>query len=519
MHPKHWARDTPNAPALSMLDANAQVTHTLTFAELDRRANRYAHALRALGLSRGDRFCVWKRNSLSFIPLYWAAQRAGLLIVPVAVHLSDAETDDIIRDSGAKALITDGRVEQAAGLVEGLRRDRLLEGAIFWADHPLAGLPDWNAFASDVPDDPVPDEVAGGHMMYSSGTTGRPKGIKPQVVSEDVETPHPFVPVVAGLYGAGPHTRYLSPAPLYHAAPLVYCTLVQRLGGHVFVMEKFREDTFLKAIQDHAITFTQTVPTMFVRLLKQPEAVRASYDVSSLACAVHAAAPCPVHVKRAMIDWWGPVIHEYYAGTEGNGMTYCNSEQWLAHPGTVGRAVYGQVHVCDEDTGEPLPAGETGTVYFSDGSTFEYHNDAARTDAARNPARAGWTTLGDIGHLDADGYLFLTDRRANMIISGGVNIYPQEAENVLLEHPDVLDAAVLGVPDDEMGERVKAFVQAVPGADTDTLGPALIAFTRARISHIKAPREVEVVETLPRTESGKLLKRVLLDGEPRPRAG
>ena len=508
MHPKHWARETPDAPALSMLGADGAAVETLTFAQLDARANRYAHAMRALGLSRGDRVCVWKRNSLSFIPLYWAAQRSGLLIVPVAVHLSDSETDAILRDCGAKALITDGRVEQAARLVAGLQADGRMEGAIFWADHPLEGLPDWNAFAAEQPDTPLPDECAGGHMMYSSGTTGKPKGIRPHLTDDAVESVHPFTAVAAGLFGVGPHTRYLSPAPLYHAAPLVYCTLVQRLGGHVLVMEKFREEVFLKAIQDHAITFTQTVPTMFVRLLKQPDAVRAAYDLSSLEAAVHAAAPCAVHTKRAMIDWWGPVIHEYYAGTEGNGMTYCNSEQWLAHPGTVGRAVYGKVHICDEETGEPLPAGETGVVYFSDGSTFEYYEDAARTRDSENPVRPGWTTLGDIGHLDADGFLYLTDRRANMIISGGVNIWPQEAENVLLEHADVLDAAVLGVPCEEMGQRVKAFVQAVPNA---SLEPAeLMAFVRERISAVKAPREVEVVDTLPRTESGKLLKRVLV---------
>ena len=510
MHPKHWAEETPDAPALSMLDADGAIVETLSYAELDKRANRYAHALRALGLERGDVFAVWKRNSLSFIPLYWAAQRSGLLIVPVAVHLSDAETDYIIRDSGAKALVTDGKVEQAARLVDGLKADGRMEDAIFWVDTPLDGLPDWNAFAADFPDTPVGDESAGSHMMYSSGTTGRPKGIKPLLPEDDVQAVHPFVPIVAGLYGAGPHTRYLSPAPLYHAAPLVYCTLVQRLGGHVFVMEKFREEPFLAAIQNNAITFTQTVPTMFVRLLKQPEAVRSAYDTSSLDCVVHAAAPCPVHVKRQMIDWWGPVIHEYYAGTEGNGMTYTNSADWLAHPGTVGRAVYGQVHICDEETGEPLPTGQTGTVYFSDGSAFEYHNDAAKTQGSHNPARPGWTTLGDIGHMDADGFLYLTDRKANMIISGGVNIYPQETENVLLEHPSVLDAAVLGVPCDDMGERVKAFVQTVPGAKTDALDAELIAFARKRMSHVKAPREVEIVAQLPRTESGKLLKRVLL---------
>lgn len=511
MHPKHWATTTPDAPALSMLDADTQVIATLSYAELDARANQYAHALRALGLGHGDRLAVWKRNSLSFLPLYWAAQRAGLLIVPVAVHLSDAETDYIIRDCGAKALITDGRVEAAPRLIETLQSSEQLAKAIFAADYPLQGVADWDAFAADFPTTPIADEMAGGHMMYSSGTTGRPKGIKPQIISEDVQAVHPFIPVVAGLYGANQATHYLSPAPLYHAAPLVYCTLIHRLGGHVFVMDKFREEPFLKAIEDHQITFTQTVPTMFVRLLKQPEPVRTAYDTSSLTCVVHAAAPCPTSIKRQMIDWFGPVIHEYYAGTEGNGMTYCNSADWLDHPGTVGRAVYGQVHICHEDTGEPLPIGETGVVYFSDGSSFEYHNDAAKTDASHNPKQRGLTTLGDIGHLDADGFLYLTDRKANMIISGGVNIYPQETENVLLDHSSVLDAAVLGVPCPDMGERVKAFIQCVPGATIDGLDAELIAFTRERISHVKAPREIAFVDQLPRTESGKLLKRRLLD--------
>ncbi len=506
MHPRQFASQTPDAPALSILDANGAVTRTLSYVELERLANSYAHALRSLGLSRGDSFAVWKRNSLSFLPLYWAAQRAGLLIVPVAVHLSPSEVDYILDNSGAKVLITDGRV----GAISDFEPSPSLQGRVYFADDPVPGLPDWNALAAEQPTTPIADESAGYHMMYSSGTTGRPKGIKPVLPDDDVQHVHPFTPLMAALYQLSPATRYLSPAPLYHAAPLVYCTLIHRAGGQVFVMDKFREEAFLAAIQNHKITFTQTVPTMFVRLLKQPAEIRARYDVSSLTHVVHAAAPCPVAIKRQMIDWFGPVIHEYYAGTEGNGMTYTNSEDWLAHPGTVGRAIYGQCFVCDEESGEVLGAGETGTVYFGGGSEFEYHDDAAKTQGARNPVNPDWTTLGDIGHLDADGFLYLTDRKANMIISGGVNIYPQETENVLLEHPSVLDAAVLGAPCAEMGERVKAFVQPVPGANVDGLDAALIAFARERISHVKAPREVEIVESLPRTESGKLLKRVLL---------
>ncbi len=506
MHPRQFAQDTPDAPALSMLDAGGAVTQTLSYAELERRANQYAHALRALGLQRGDSFAVWKRNSLSFLPLYWAAQRAGLLIVPVAVHLSPSEVDYILGNSGAKLLIVDGRV----GAVSEFEPSAALQGRVYFADDPVPGLPDWNALANQQPTTPIPDESAGYHMMYSSGTTGRPKGIKPALPDDDVQHVHPFTPLMQALYGLTPATRYLSPAPLYHAAPLVYCTLIMRAGGHVFVMDKFREEAFLSAIERHRITFTQTVPTMFVRLLKQPESVRAAYDVSSLTHVVHAAAPCPVAIKRQMIDWFGPVIHEYYAGTEGNGMTYTNSADWLERPGTVGRAIYGQCFVCSEETGEVLGPNETGTVYFGGGSEFEYHDDAAKTAGARNPVNPAWTTLGDIGHLDEDGFLYLTDRKANMIISGGVNIYPQETENVLLEHPSVLDAAVLGTPCPEMGEQVTAFVQAVPGAVTDGLGAELIAYARDRISHVKAPRAVEIVQSLPRTESGKLLKRVLV---------
>jgi long-chain acyl-CoA synthetase len=511
MHPRQFARDTPDALALSILNQNGEVKASLSYAELDARANRYAHALRALGLNRGDRFSVWKKNSLSFLPIYWAAQRAGLLICPVATHLSYDETDYIIRDSGSKLLITDGAVGQSREVVSALQRDGQLDGMIFWSDYTMDGLPDFDTFAADFPDTPIADESAGSTMLYSSGTTGRPKGVKVTLPDDAVETPSPFVMLVASLFGFTGTTRYLSPAPLYHAAPLAYCISVQRLGGHVFVMDKFREEIFLKSIEAHAITHTQVVPTMFVRLLKQPEDLRQRYNLTSLGMVIHAAAPCPVHVKHAVIDWLGPIVSEYYAGSEGNGLTHLTATEWLAHPGSVGRAVYGTVRICDSETGEVLGPDETGAVYFEGQSKFEYHGDTDKTKGAYHPTRAGWSTLGDIGHMNTDGYLFLTDRKANMIISGGVNIYPQETENILLAHPSVLDAAVLGVPCDMMGERVKAFIQTVDGADTDGLDGELIEFARARMSHVKVPREIEIVDALPRTESGKLLKRVLLD--------
>ncbi|MEM7729069.1 MAG: AMP-binding protein [Pseudomonadota bacterium] len=511
MHPRQIAQDRPDAPALSMLDASGGVTAQMSYGEMEGRANRYAHALRALGLSRGDRFAIWKKNSLSFIPIYWAAQRSGLVICPVATHLSADEADYIIGDSGSRLLITDGRIGQAPAVLERLDAEDRLAGRVFWSDDALDGAEDFDAFAADFPDTPIADESAGYHMLYSSGTTGRPKGVKVTLPDDAVEAASGFVPLSAALFGFSPDTRYLSPAPLYHAAPLVYCLTVQRLGGHVFVMDRFAEEPFLAAIERNAITHTQVVPTMFVRLLKQPEELRRAYDLSSLELVLHAAAPCPVHVKRAVIDWLGPVVSEFYGGSEGNGLTYLTAAEWLNNPGSVGRAIFGTVRICDPDTGAVLGPDETGTVYFEGKSTFEYHGDAEKTKGAYHSVHAGWSTLGDVGHMNAAGYLFLTDRKANMIISGGVNIYPQETENILLAHPSVLDAAVLGVPCEEMGERVKAFVQTVPGAKTDGLDGELIAFARDRISHVKAPREVEFVDTLPRTESGKLLKRMLLE--------
>lgn len=510
MHPRVYARSAPDSPALTMLGPDGAVETTLTFGELDKLANQYAHAFRALGLVRGDRLSVWKRNSLSFLPIFWGAQRAGLITCPVATHLSFAETDYIIRDSGSKILITDGSVGHAADLVERYKIDGVLTDKIFYADQPFDDLPDFNAFASRFKTAPIDDESAGTIMLYSSGTTGRPKGVKVNLPDEDVESPSPLVPLVAGLFGANDKTRYLSPAPLYHAAPLAYCMAIHRLGGHVFVMPKFVEEGWMRAVERNAITFTQMVPTMFVRLLKQPAELRASFDLTSLKRVAHAAAPCPIHTKHAMIEWLGPIIDEYYAGSEGNGMTFVSSTDWLNHPGTVGRAVWGTVHICDPETGEELPTGETGGVYFGGESRFEYHGDDAKTKQAYHANQAGWSTLGDIGHLDEEGFLYLTDRKANMIISGGVNIYPQETENILLEHPSVLDAAVLGVPDPDMGERVKAFIQLVNGAKTDGLDAELIAFTRERMSHVKTPREIEFVDQLPRTESGKLLKRRLV---------
>ena len=347
-------------------------------------------------------------------------------------------------------------------------------------------------------------------MLYSSGTTGRPKGVFVPPQATEIDAASPMTDILSRLYGVDASTVYLSPAPLYHAAPLRYTLGVQRLGATVVVMAHFDAERYLQLVQQYRISHSQLVPTMFVRMLKLPEAVRRQYDVSSLRCAIHAAAPCPVPVKRQMIDWWGPILWEYYAGTEGNGVTMANSAQWLAHPGTVGAAVVGELRICDDDTGAVLPAGQTGTVYFANGRPFAYHNDPAKTAGSTHPL--GWTTLGDVGHVDADGFLFLTDRKSYMIISGGVNIYPQEAENVLINHPKVADCAVLGVPNDEFGEEVKAVVQP---RDMQDAGPALeqelIRYCREHLSHIKCPRSVDFEAELPRHATGKLYKRLLKD--------
>ena len=308
-------------------------------------------------------------------------------------------------------------------------------------------------------------------------------------------------------FGFNTDTVYLSPGPIYHAAPLRFCGAVQALGGTVVMMKRFDAEQALQAIGDHRATHAQFVPTMFVRMLQLPPEVRDRYDMSSLRVAIHAAAPCPVEVKQKMIEWWGPVLLEYYAGTEGNGMTAIDSGTWLTKPGTVGRPILGTVRICADD-GTELPVGQTGGVYFErDEVPFTYHNDPAKTQASQHPAHPTWTTLGDIGYLDADGFLFLTDRKAFTIISGGVNIYPQETENVLALHPAVYDVAVIGVPDPEMGESVAAFVQpaagAVPGPE---LEQEIIAFVKSKIASFKAPRTVRFVDDLPRSEAGKLVK-------------
>jgi long-chain acyl-CoA synthetase len=380
----------------------------------------------------------------------------------------------------------------------------MVDGAI----PPYESLEDARAA---MPTTPIADECAGQAMLYSSGTTGRPKGVKRAGVAAGgpIDQPNGLAMMGQALYGWNFDTIYLSPAPLYHAAPLGWSMAVHAVGGTVILMEKFDPETALALIEKHRVTTAQWVPTHFVRMLKLPEETRARYDHASLKAVFHAAAPCPAPIKQAMIDWWGPIVHEYYAGTEGNGFCVINSEEWLAKRGSVGRAIMGEVKVCDE-AGDPLPPRAEGTVYFAGGGEFEYHNDPAKTAESRN--KHGWTTLGDVGWLDEDGYLFLTDRKSFMIISGGVNIYPQEIENLLITHPKVADVAVVGAPHEVMGEEVVAVVQPADWAEAgEALAAEISAFARANLSHVKAPRRIEFMAELPRHPTGKLYKRLIRD--------
>ncbi len=502
MHPYIHAQTTPDKPAYIMAGSGEVVTYR----QLDQQSNRIAQLFRSLGLKAGDHIALFLENNPRFFEICWGAQRSGLIYTAISSRLTAAEVDYIVTDCGAKLFITSKYLaEKAADL------GPLLKGVVdrFMIDGTIAGYKSWEEMIAAFPATPIADQTAGHDMLYSSGTTGRPKGVMPVVEPQAIDFDNPLLAISRKLYGIDADTIYLSPAPLYHAAPLRFNMSVMRLGGTSIIMENFDAEEFLKLVPKHKVTHTQVVPTMFVRFLKLPEEVRTKYDMTSLKCAIHAAAPCPVPTKEAMIGWWGPIIWEYYGGTEGNGLTMCNAQEWMAHKGTVGRAVVGKLKICD-DEGNELPVGESGTVYFAEGRPFAYHNDPKKTQESRHPQ--GWTTLGDVGYVDADGFLHLTDRKAFMIISGGVNIYPQECENLLINHPKVIDCAVFGVPNDEFGEEVKAVVQPQNMAEAGpALAEELIAYCRQHLSAIKCPRSIDFQPELPRHPTGKLYKRLLRD--------
>lgn len=498
-HPSVHARTDPAKPALIV----AETGETISFGALDARSNRAAHVFRARGLKVGDTIALCLENTPEFYDIAWGAQRAGLFFVCISTKLTAPEVDYILRDSGAALIVLSASLANvAAGLPGDVER--------FSVGGSIEGWEAWESAVAAMPDTPIADERAGIDMLYSSGTTGRPKGVRVALPEDpDIAGATVLEMLARGLYGLGPDSIYLSPAPLYHAAPLRWSMTVQRLGGTVVMMEHFDPERALAAIERYHVNASQWVPTHFVRMLKLDEATRARYDLSSLKVAIHAAAPCPVPVKEAMIAWWGPVLYEYYAGSEGNGLTTIASPEWLTHKGSVGKAAYGVLHICDEQ-GEDLPPGAEGLVYFEGGGAFEYHNDPAKTAEARN-AR-GWSTLGDIGRIDDEGYLYLTDRKSFMIISGGVNIYPQEIENRLITHPRVADVAVIGGPCPEMGERVVAVVQPIDMAEAgEALAAELTAWCRAELSGVKTPRQIDFAAELPRHATGKLYKRLLRD--------
>ena len=501
MYPGTWAETTPDKPAIVMA-GSGQVT---TYAELEERSARLARHLFDLGLRPGDVIAFVSENRPEVFVVYWAALRSGLYVTAVNHNLGASEAAYIVEDCAARVLfVSDAKRDLAAPIITSVD-----------VPHRLAfgdGLDDFDSFEAALAGSspaPLPEQPHGDDFLYSSGTTGRPKGIKIPLLPISIDEPgYPYVAIFGGLFGYGPDTVYLSPAPAYHAAPLRFMGVVNALGGTVVLMEKFDPAHFLDAVERYRVTDTQVVPTMFVRLLKLPEDVRASADLSSLRAVVHAAAPCPVEVKRQVIDWFGPIVHEYYASTEAIGGTYVGSEEWLAHPGTVGKPLIGIPRICAPD-GSLLGPGEVGTVYFErDELPFSYHGDPEKTASTLHPEHSTWSTVGDLGYLDEDGYLYLTDRKAFMIISGGVNIYPQEIEDVYALHPEVGDIAVIGVPDEEMGERVVAYVEPA-GEPAPDLAERLTVFGRERIAHFKVPREFILTDDLPRTPTGKLVKGTL----------
>jgi long-chain acyl-CoA synthetase len=499
MYPGLHAATNPDKPAIVMTDG--RVT---TYAELEARSGKLARALADLGLQQGDVIAIVSDNSPEAIELYWAALRAGLYITAVNYNLAADEAAYIIDDCDARVVFASGRLADLAAKLVSLS-GRVERRFAFGGE--IDGHGDYEQLIRET-GEVLPPGTRGADMLYSSGTTGRPKGVKPPLLGIKVDEPgDPLTAMTGAFFGLNANDVYLTSAPIYHAAPMRWSGVVIAHGGTVVMMEKFSPEGSLKAIEDHQVTVLQMVPTMFVRMLQLLEETRTSFDTSSIRLAIHAAAPCPPEVKQAMIDWWGPILVEYYGSTEGNGLTFISSQEWLQKRGSVGRSVLGPVHICD-DEGRELPADEVGTVYFErDFLPFEYHKDPDKTKAAQHPDHPTWTAVGDLGYVDEDGYLFLTDRKAFTIISGGVNIYPQEIENVLTSHSAVYDVAVIGVPDPEFGESVKAIVQLREGfGASDELADELIAFVRERIAHYKAPRTVDFVADLPRTPTGKLVK-------------
>jgi len=502
---RQQARANPDKPAIIMASSG----ETVTFGEYEARSNQIAHFLRDAGLRRGDHIAAFMENSPQLLEIEGGGERTGLYYSLINTYLGAEEVAYVVANSQAKVLFSSAAKRDVA--VAAAAKCPGIERKLMTGPGPLpAGWESYDAVVASYPADPVPGETLGTAMLYSSGTTGQPKGILRELPSVGPEDPLPVSEFVRAMFGFRAGMTYLSPAPLYHSAPHASVSAALRLGSTAIVMEHFDPEQWLALVERYRVTHCQMVPVMFNRLLRLPDDVRARYDTSSLECIVHAAAPCPVPVKQAMIDWLGPIITEYYGATEANGFTFCTTAEWLTHPGTVGRAILGELLILDGD-GNECPAGADGTIWFRGATAFEYFQDREKTAESRTADGAA-SSVGDVGHVDADGYLYLTDRKSYMIISGGVNIYPQETENILSAHPAVQDVAVIGVPNDDLGEEVKAVVELVdPAAAGPGLAADLIAYCRDRLAHFKCPRTVDFVPELPRSETGKLYKRMLRD--------
>ena len=504
MYPAIHAQQHPDRPAFIMASSGA----VTTYGELDARSNRLAHLLRATGLKQRDHLAVFMENNAHYLVTNAAGERAGLYYTCINSFLTAQELAYIVDNSDSLVLITSREkrdvAAQALALCPKLRLGLIVDAP---SDALFKNL---DEACAELPTTPISDEWLGTPMLYSSGTTGRPKGVLRPLPDNPPSQPLPLFHFLNKLWLYREGMVYLSPAPLYHSAPQAAVSLCVRNGGTAVLMEHFDPENYLALIEKYRVTHSQLVPTMFNRLLKLPAEVRQRYDLSSLEVAIHAAAPCPVQIKERMIEWWGPIVHEYYGATEGLGFTACDSAQWLAHRGTVGKVMLGALHILDENM-QPAPRGVPGEIWFKTATAFEYFNDPQRTAQSRS-ADGTLTTVGDVGYVDDDGFLYLTDRSTFMIISGGVNIYPQECENLLVTHPKVADAAVFGVPNEDLGEEVKAVVQLMPGIEP---GPAieaeLIAFCQQHLAKLKCPKSLEFDPALPRLPTGKLYKKALRD--------